>query len=204
MKKFLAILLCFIMLISTTCFAAGFSDLTSEHWAYKNVTNLVENGVINGYPDGTYRPENTITRGEFFKLMMTAAEGEELFIIPNMVAQKWTDSYMHYAENEGLMMDGTSIENVDDPITRLEMVVVLSKTAVKKNIRKRFFDGEQDTLQTVTFNDISELSEIDQIYIKNATDLGLINGYTDGSFKPNGYMTRAEVATIIYRFLSIK
>ena len=56
MKKFLAILLCFIMLISTTCFAAGFSDLTSEHWAYKNVTNLVENGVINGYPDGTYRP----------------------------------------------------------------------------------------------------------------------------------------------------
>lgn len=204
MKKILAILLCFIMLISTTCFAAGFSDLTSEHWAYKNVTNLVENGVINGYPDGTYRPENTITRGEFFKLMMTAAEGEELFIIPNMVAQKWTDSYMHYAENEGLMMDGTSIENVDDPITRLEMVVVLSKTAVKKNIRKRFFDGEQDTLQTVTFNDISELSEMDQIYIKNATDLGLINGYTDGSFKPNGYMTRAEVATIIYRFLSIK
>lgn len=132
MKKFLAIFLCFIMLISTTCFAAGFSDLTSEHWAYKNVTNLVENGVINGYPDGTYRPENTITRGEFFKLMMTAAEGEEFFTILNMVAEKWTDSYMHYAENEGLMMDGTSIENVDDPITRLEMVVVLSKTASKK------------------------------------------------------------------------
>ncbi len=204
MKKFLAILLCLIMLLSTTCFATGFSDLTSEHWAYKNVINLVENGVINGYPDGTYRPENAITRGEFFKLMMTAAEGEELFIIPNMAAQKWTDSYMHYAENEGLMMDGTSIENVDDPITRLEMVVVLSKTAAKKYIRKRFFDGEQDSLQTVTFNDISGLSEIDQIYIKNATDLGLINGYTDGSFKPNGYMTRAEVATIIYRFLSIK
>ena len=74
MKKFLAILLCFIMLISTTCFAAGFSDLTSEHWAYKNVTNLVENGVINGYPDGTYRPEKTITRGEFFKLIMTVSE----------------------------------------------------------------------------------------------------------------------------------
>lgn len=204
MKKFLAIFLCFIMLISTTCFAAGFSDLTSEHWAYKNVTNLVENGVINGYPDGTYRPENTITRGEFFKLMMTAAEGEEFFTILNMVAEKWTDSYMHYAENEGLMMDGTSIENVDDPITRLEMVVVLSKTASKKNIRRAFYEDGKATLKTTTFNDISELSEIDQIYIKNATDLGLINGYTDGSFKPNGYMTRAEVATIIYRFLSIK
>lgn len=204
MKKFLAILLCFIMLISTTCFAAGFSDLTSEHWAYKNVTNLVENGVINGYPDGTYRPENTITRGEFFKLMMTAAEGEEFFTILNMVSEKWTDSYMHYAENEGLMMDGTSIENVDDPITRLEMVVVLSKTAIKKNIRRAFYEDGKATLKTTTFNDISELSEIDQIYIRNATDLGLINGYTDGSFKPNGYMTRAEVATIIYRFLSIK
>lgn len=204
MKKFLAILLCFIMLISTTCFAAGFSDLTSEHWAYKNVTNLVENGVINGYPDGTYRPENTITRGEFFKLMMTAAEGEEFFTILNMVSEKWTDSYMHYAENEGLMMDGTSIENVDAPITRLEMVVVLSKTASKKNIRRAFYEDGKATLKTTTFNDISELSEIDQIYIRNATDLGLINGYTDGSFKPNGYMTRAEVATIIYRFLSIK
>lgn len=204
MKKILAILLCFIMLISTTCFAAGFSDLTSEHWAYKNVTNLVENGVINGYPDGTYRPEKTITRGEFFKLIMTVSEGEEFFEVPSMVATKWTDPYMHYAENEGLMMDGTSIENVDDPITRLEMVVVLSKTAIKNKIRKSFSEDGMNTIKSITFNDISELSEIDQNYINIATSFGLVNGYTDGSFKPNGYMTRAEVATIIYRFLSIK
>ena len=111
---------------------------------------------------------------------------------------------MHYAENEGLMMDGTSIENVDDPITRLEMVVVLSKTAIKNKIRKSFSEDGMNTIKSITFNDISELSEIDQNYINIATSFGLVNGYTDGSFKPNGYMTRAEVATIIYRFLSIK
>ena len=45
---------------------------------------------------------------------------------------------------------------------------------------------------------------MEQRYIQSVADLGLIRGYSDGSFKPNNSMTRAEIATVIYRFLSIK
>ena len=204
MKKILAITLSLVLVFSMTCFAAGFSDLSSDHWAYRNILVLAENGVINGYPDGTFKPENTITRGEFFKLIMTATEGEEFFEIANLVASTWTAPYMNYAENKGLMMNGTSTENANDEITRLEMAVVLSKVANYKNIKESYSDDGTGVVENIEFNDISNLSELNQAYINRVADLGLVRGYTDGSFRPNGYMTRAEVATIVYRFLAIK
>lgn len=204
MKKILTIILSLGLIFSMTCFASGFSDLSSNHWAYKNISTLAESGVINGYPDGTFKPENTITRGEFFKLIMTASEGEEFFALANLVASSWTAPYMNYAENRGLMMNGTSTEGADEQITRLEMAVVLSKVANDKNIKRSYSDDGTGVVEDIGFNDISNLSKLDQAYINKVADLGLVRGYTDGSFKPNGYMTRAEVATIIYRFLTIK
>ena len=75
-RKIIAGMILFVMCISMcmTCFAASFSDLSEEHWAYENITKLVDEGVINGYPDGTYRPESTVSRAEFLKLIMVALE----------------------------------------------------------------------------------------------------------------------------------
>ena len=54
--------------------AASFKDLTTDHWAYKNIMDLSSEGVINGYSDGTFRPEAQVTRAEFVKLIGTTAE----------------------------------------------------------------------------------------------------------------------------------
>lgn len=204
MKKFFVVALCLIILLSTTCFAADFLDLASEHWAYKNVMNLVDKGIVSGYPDGTYRPDKTITRGEFFKLIMVAMDGEEIFELPKKLAKTWAEPYMKYAESQGLMMNGTTTEDIDSNMTRLEMAVVLSKVATYKKIEKAYSDDGMGVIETTTFNDVSSLSEMEQRYIQSVADLGLIRGYSDGSFKPNNSMTRAEIATVIYRFLTIK
>ena len=54
------------------------------------------------------------------------------------------------------------------------------------------------------FLDILELDEETQLYINYVTENGLINGYTDGTFKADRTMTRAEVATVINRFINLK
>lgn len=201
MKKIFVILMASMMLFNTLLmptYAIQFSDLSEEHWAYENIMSLVERGVVNGYEDGTYKPSKTITRAEFFKLLMVSAYGEEGITSSGDVSSHWAMPYYNVAEYNGLLMDGTSSENLNDSITRLEMAVVLAKTTFAQNIMKSI-SGE---IEPVEFIDIDNLSEENQLYINHVADLGLINGYEDKSFKPNNNMTRAEVATVINRYLT--
>jgi len=51
-----------------------FTDLASNHWAHDDIMDMVERGILSGYPDGTFRPNNTISRAEFAKIMVLALE----------------------------------------------------------------------------------------------------------------------------------
>ena len=64
-NKILVFLMMIVLFITTTVFAATFTDLPDDHWAINYITDLTEKQVVNGYPDGTFRPEETISRGEF-------------------------------------------------------------------------------------------------------------------------------------------
>jgi len=51
--------------------AAEFSDLAATHWAHTEIVNLAQQGVISGFPDGTYRPDDPVTREQFARLVAT-------------------------------------------------------------------------------------------------------------------------------------
>lgn len=200
-KNIVLILLIAIFIVGQIPFtmAVEFSDLTNDHWAYKTIIKLADNGVINGYPEGTYCPENPVTRGEFLKLILTASVGNDYFK-DNKVAdgEHWAINYAKYAEDNELLMLGTSTDNLDADISRLEMAVILARVAMK--------DGIEDYEYGVktSFSDTENLPNGGSIYIKYIASLGLVNGYPDGTFGPDKTMTRAEVATVIDRFLSKK
>ncbi len=179
--------------------AVNFSDLTEEHWAYKTIVKLANDGVINGYPEGTYCPENSVTRGEFLKLILTASVGNDYFK-NNEVAdgEHWAINYAKYAEDNDLLMMGTSIDNLDNDISRLEMAVILARVAMKDGIEDYEYEAK------TKFSDTEGLPNGGSIYIKYIASLGLVNGYPDGTFGPDKTMTRAEVATVIDRFLDKK
>ena len=72
MKKLLSLLLIVAMLLTMVpvAFAQGtFKDINSAHWAYSAVSRLVAEGTINGFPDGTFRPNATVSRAEFVKMI---------------------------------------------------------------------------------------------------------------------------------------
>ncbi|WP_298705967.1 S-layer homology domain-containing protein, partial [uncultured Veillonella sp.] len=72
-KRFATMLAATAVLGVTTAFAANpFSDVTPSDWAYQSVAQLAEAGVINGYPDGTFKGQNNITRYEMAQMVAKA------------------------------------------------------------------------------------------------------------------------------------
>lgn len=198
MKKRIGVFLMSVLLIIvsiSTSFAIAFSDLPTSHWAYGNVMNLAEKGIINGYENGTYQPERAVSRGEFIKLVMTTLYGgNEYFEVNQINLGHWATPYAIEAAHQGYLMEGTTISPLNSSITRLEMVHILAKVCIQNQIQKK------EELNAISFSDTATLEESSKIYIDFVTQNGLINGYTDGTFKANKSMTRAEVATIIVRF----
>lgn len=70
--KFFAVLICALALNFNTAFADTFNDLPPSHWAYEAVEYLYENGVVVGYPDGSYKADNNVTRAEFCSMVVSA------------------------------------------------------------------------------------------------------------------------------------
>lgn len=180
----------------STAFAASFKDLSNSHWAYKYIISLTNSNVINGYTDGTFKPEGTITKAEFIKLVISAA-------LPDWVdmddaesnINHWAGKYVWIAERYGVISNGSiNSNNIDSPITRIEMVRIISRADLTMK------GNSLATNEKVKFNDVLSLNNDDLLLLKHAVSRGLITGYTDNTFKPNNNMSRAEAATMIYRF----
>ncbi len=121
-KIFFGTLLCMVLCLSiaTCAFAATFSDLSKSHWAYDNIIELSSQGVINGYSDGTFRPEAYVTRAEFVKLIGT---------IDTIKNSDFDDlSKTHWAY-EYVMKSGVDVDRKnfrpDENITRAEVLDIL-------------------------------------------------------------------------------
>lgn len=193
MKKLICVFLIIIMLLQNFVFAVSFSDFTNTHWAYENVMSLVERGVINGYPDGTYKPENNVTYAEFIKLVVCAYVSKDK-IYPSIPGEHWVEGYIMTAEmNELIPMDSISEEKYDIYITRAEMAKFLS--IIDKNVTGE----EYSKIKELDFIDINELPQEYIEYLDRVVNKGYIQGNPDKTFSPEKNLTRAEMATILTR-----
>ena len=140
----------------STSYAINFLDLEVSHWAYKDIMLLANQGIINGYEDGTYMPEQAVTRGEFLKLIMVALyEGNEYFEVNNFKMVHWAMPYAIEAAESGYLMNGTSIADLNNYISRKEMVNILAKICIQNKIQKNEYGG------IIQFSDIDfYLSEL--------------------------------------------
>lgn len=193
MKKFMCYV-CVLILVFTCVpiYAVAFSDLSETHWAYNNIMKLTNSGVINGYQDGTFRPQNMVTYGEFIKLVICSYIPEDDII--KLKDGHWALRYIVTAEEEGLIPGGSiQIEKLDQPITRMNMVKFLAIIDERCN-------GD-DILQskTLDFIDIDHLPGLYIEYLQRVVDKGYILGNPDKTFKPEDNLTRAEMVTILTR-----
>lgn len=176
-----------------------FKDM-GNHWADKAVGILVELKVIDGYPeDGTFRPENNITRAEFTKILVTSMKldmksGSSFAD----TADHWSKDYVNTAVVNGIIKSsefGSSFLP-DVNITRLEMAKMVVRAAGLGT------QAEDLKGQATRFSDDGLIGYNDKGFIKLASEKKIINGYPeDGTFRPQGLATRAEASQMIINLL---
>lgn len=169
----------------------GLTDIKG-HWAENSINELIQLGAINGYPDGTFKPDNKITRAEFASLIVRAfklsQQGDKVF---DDTANHWAKNVIATAAAQGIIVGyDANTFGPDDSITREQMAAMIVRAA-KLQMSS---EGKQ-------FSDSSEISEWAKVVVDTATTNGLMSGYEDGSFKPNGNATRAEAVTVILKAL---
>ena len=158
----------------------SFSDVPSNSWCYKYVTELSDAGVIDGYAGGTFKEKNAITYGAALKLIMLAAGYPEQ--APTVSGSPFS-GYLAKARSEGII----TRSNVDltKPITR-QQVAQIAAGAMKLT----------STAGAKNFTDTSD----DSVLALNAA--GIVEGYFSGgtyTFKPNATLTRGQVSAIVWR-----
>ncbi|NMB40528.1 MAG: S-layer homology domain-containing protein, partial [Firmicutes bacterium] len=168
---------------------AELSDVEG-HWAQGTIQELVGEGIIAGYPDGTFRPNNKITRAEFATLIVKAfhlkAGPGKVFVD---TAEHWAKDDIKTANHHGIIK-GYSDNHFgpDDPITREQMATMITNVT-KVDTRE---NGK-------TFTDSAQIADWAKEFVDKAAATGLIAGYPDGTFKPKAHATRAEAATVLDR-----
>lgn len=146
---------------------------------------------MKGYEDGTFRPDNKMTRAEIASILSRVSEEEDNGpdkAYSDVPATHWAKDAISTVTRMGLMSgyaDGTF--GVDRPITRAEMALLVTMLA-----------GELE-LNGKGFSDIA--GHWAEGSILKAQGAGIVNGYKDGSFRPNQTLTRAEAVIMINRAL---
>ncbi len=175
----------------TTSPPGGFTDLIG-HWAATTVVGLVEKGIISGYPDGTFRPDRPISRGEFCAILSRALNLENV-----EEGSQFSDISAHWARGNILALmekgyikgypDGTF--GPDREIKRAEIAAIIVRVKLIPPITGK-----------PTFSDVSA-DYWGFSAIEAAASQKILTGYPDGTFRPEDFATRAESCAIIERSL---
>src|SRR5665648_762632 len=186
LKKRVAILtvLCMMLTLAPSpAFATTVSDI-SGHWAQTTIQSWVDNGLIKGYPDGTFKPDNNITRAEFITLVNRAFEYTNTAPISftDVNQNAWYASAIGVAVEAGYISgypDGTM--KPENPISREEAATIIMR--IKNLVANPAAVSVYTDASSITWGK----GEVGAV-----TAAKIMQGYPDGSFMPRGLITRAE------------
>lgn len=182
-----------------------FTDVPEGAWYHDYVYDLVYRGVVNGMTATTYEPEGKLTRAQFVKLL--ACSLEEAETLKTYEGQHpftdseghWAETYIAWAKDKGIV-EGVSATEFDPeaPITREQMATIFGRYALKQGI-----ELPKDAAPAESFPDADKISEYAREFVELMRIAGILNGYEDGTFRPQNTATRAEAAKLFSLFLSI-
>lgn len=170
------------------------SDING-HWAESDIRKLYEKGIVNGFEDGNFYPDNAVTRAEFVKIMcgMFGLSGNKACSFNDVSSNDWFYAQVCAAESHGLITGNDNGSFVPlEAITREDAAVIIQRL-IKAEIT-----------QNIEFADSHKISDYALEAIKALAGKGIMNGYGDNTINPKGRITRAETAAIILRAAELK
>jgi len=193
----LLLIFTFVYIAKGLCFADGtpsihFSDM-SGHWGLPYVNALIKKQVIGGFPDGTFKPQGTVTVAEFSKILVSA-----LGYKPQTVSDQghWARGYMDVALKQGLVYSNEKeFQALNAPLTRGQLSRMLYRALPEP------FAFKDLVYHQYMIKDFDLCQPDDRLPILNCFRLGIITGYPDSTFKDKLNVTRAEASAMMMRYL---
>lgn len=172
--------------------APAFKD-TGGHWARSAINSLAVRGVVNGFPDGTFGPDQVVTRAQFVSLLAAALQWPAPESAPTFKdsVPDWARPAVAAAVSRGVVSgypDGTFAP--DARITRSEMAVMINRAL-----------GLSETQDKLRYSDSGSIPDFARDAVAKVSAIGLLQG-SGGYFRPKDGATRAETAVAISRVLS--
>ena len=185
-----------------------YPDVPSGHWAYQAVSLATEQGIFQGYPDGRFYPDAAVTRAQFITLLWRMAgspASNYRASFTDVSANSYYAAAVRWGAENGYVLgvqnsNGTFSYRPDDRVTREQAMTFLYR-----------YDGEEPGEAASHFNeymrafrDSRNISSYAQAPIVWALYNGYVNGFNDRTLRPQQGATRAQVASILVRYMGLQ
>ena len=184
----------------------SFSDVPTHAWYYEDLQYILkdERKIFAGYPDGTFRPNETLTADMYIKLIVTVMGHK----VENGIGY-WASTYIEKAIDEGYVIPQQdtriSYKTKDDPYAGYKMPISREYMAqIAGRALNKIIDNSEYRDPIAVSSLIKDYRKISSAFRNNIVkcyDLGILTGYPDGEFKPDNYLTRAEAVAVIRRII---
>ena len=193
--RILILMICLLMTANAALLSfanstdAAFSDVKQGDWFAELVNEAAGRGIVSGYPDGTFKPSKQVSYAEFLAMSMNLEKFKKL-----EAPAHWAESYYREALRRGIISESDfTMKDLDKAIPRKHMALILAGLVDARD--------QQFNIDGVSFSDIAGNAYIDKITLCSAA--GVLSGYPDGSFRPEGLLTRSEAAAAVLNYIRL-
>ena len=190
--------------------ALQFEDV-SGHWAEQSIYSMAARGIVKGYGDGSFRPEQVVTREELITMAVKMLGLEEQAKVMQQAQSSfgdvaddyWAKGAIEIGREYGLVA-GQSNSNFGKKaeITREEMAVILARLIdATAPWDGRELNSGSYFKPRVDYSDKEQIHSWARDSVQRVSRLGIMQGYEDGSFRPREVVTRAQAGVIFNRLL---
>ena len=182
-----------------------FTDVPSNFWAYESITKMTKEGIMSGYRNGTFKPNDPLSREEAASLFSNMI-GETPSIMlassfSDITSDRWSSLAIESVARANIISGyGDNTYRPEQYMSRQEFAVVADKFLHYQGYRTE----DPTALDTIHFSDQKFIAPWAQSSVRELALLGFINYSTKGLFNPEKYITRGEAAEITYRLLFSK
>ena len=216
-KKFMTAFLCVVLVIAQiTALAASFPDVDASKydWAIQPIQEMADQKIINGFPDGTFRPEEAVTRIDALLLISRILGAEEeaesgfldaaentYFADVNVIGYPDYQKNLAYLLYRGLytpqeLRSFLSGGVGGQALKRHEAAILLTKAMGAEDIVKA------NTMPVLSYSDASSIPTASKAYVEYCYETKLMQGMEDNKFNPLFDVTRAQMAVMLYNAMN--
>ncbi len=170
-----------------------FSDVAREHWAYESIAVLTEKGVLSGMGDGTFSPDETITREQLAKIISAAFSVTQKGEMPfeDVRQSAWYAPFVESVYAAGIVKGVSEAEfGVGKSVTRQDFMLMLYRILQSRDVIMN--------PQEPTFYDTADIADYAREAIGALAEIGAVKGTNERKVEPRRAVSRAEAAKLIY------